>query len=75
MPTNGISRRHKDTDRGTEQIFEIFASIGDPLCQMSTASELLSTVRLIVIVTVEHYLKTPLRGPNTEVIDERLVLM
>jgi len=75
LPAYGISRWHKDADSSTEQVFKIGASIGYSLCQMSTAGELQSTIRLIVIVTVEHYLKAPCGDTHTEVVDERLVLM
>src|SRR5438128_2102637 len=70
LPAYGISRRHKDADSGTEQIFKICASLGYPLCQMSTTGELQSTVRLIVMIPVQHYFKTPRRDPCAEIVDE-----
>jgi hypothetical protein len=75
LPAYGISRWHKDADSGAEQVFEIFASIGYPLCQMSATGEFESTVRLIVMITVEHYFKAPRGDTRTEVVDERLVLV
>jgi hypothetical protein len=32
LPAYSISRWYKDADSGIEQVFEIFASIGEPLC-------------------------------------------
>jgi hypothetical protein len=42
---------------------------------MSATGELPSTVRLIVMITVEHYFKAPCGDTRTEVVDERLVLV
>src|SRR6266851_2182029 len=75
LPAYGISRRHKDADSGAEHVFEIGASIGYPLCQMRTTGELQSTIRLIVMITVEHDLKAPRGDTCAEIVDERLVLV
>jgi len=75
LPAYSISRRHKDTDRSAEQVFEIVASFGYPLCQMRATGELQSSVRLIVMIPVEHDFKAPRSDPCTEIIDERLVLV
>jgi hypothetical protein len=75
LPADSVPRRHKDADSGTEQAFEILASIGYPLCQMSTTGELQSTIWLIVMITVEHYFKAPRGDTRTEVVDERLILV
>jgi len=75
LPAYGISRRHKDADSGAKQVFEICASIGYPLCQMSTTGELQSTVWLIVMITMEHYFKAPCGDTRTEIVDKRPVLV
>jgi hypothetical protein len=75
LPAYGISRRHKDANRGAEQVFEICASIGYALCQMSATGKLQATVRLIVMITVKHDFKAPRGDPRAEVVDERLVLV
>jgi hypothetical protein len=75
LPAYGVSRRHKDADSGAEQVFEICASIGYPLGQMSTTGKLQSTVRLVVIITVEHYFKAPCGDTRTEIVDECSVFM
>jgi hypothetical protein len=75
LPADAVTRRHKDAYGGAEQVFEVFASIGYPLCQMSATGELQSTIRLIVMITVEHYFKAPRGDTRTQVVDERLVLV
>jgi hypothetical protein len=42
---------------------------------MDATGELQATVRLIVMITVEHDFKAPRRDPCAEVVDERLVLV
>ena len=75
LPAYSISRRHKDANGSAEQVLEIFASIGYALFQMDATGELQSTVRLIVMITVEHDFKAPRGDTRTEVVDERLVLV
>jgi len=75
LPADTVPRWHNDAYGGAEQIFEVLASIGYPLCQISATGELQSTIRLIVMITVEHYFKAPRGDTRTEVVDERLVLV
>jgi hypothetical protein len=42
---------------------------------MSPTGELQSTVRLIMIITVEHYFKAPCSNPRAEVVDKHSVFM
>jgi hypothetical protein len=42
---------------------------------MSATGELQATVRLIVMITMEHDFKAPCGDTRTEVVDERLVLV
>jgi hypothetical protein len=42
---------------------------------MRATSELEATIRLIVMITVEHDFKAPCGDTSTEVVNERLVLV
>jgi hypothetical protein len=75
FPADGIVRRHKDTDGGLEEIFQIFAAISHPPRQIMARLEFRPTIWLIVIVAVEHCFEASCHDPLTEVFHKRPVFV
>jgi hypothetical protein len=75
LPADAVIRRHKDAYSGAEQLFEVLASIDHPLREIMATGKLQSVGSLVVMITVQHDLKAPLRNTHTEVVDERLILV
>jgi hypothetical protein len=75
LPSDRIVGRYEDADSSPKEVFEVRAPIGHSASQITSPRELRLTVRLIVIITMEHYLKAPFGDTSSQVFDERPVLV
>jgi hypothetical protein len=75
FPADGIMRRHKHTDGGVKEIFEIFAPVSHPPHQVMSACEFRPPIWLIVIIAVKHCFEASSLDSLTEVLHKRPVLV
>ena len=75
LAPNGIVRRDKHANGGTDEIFQVFATIGNPLVQFIATLEFATTIGLVVIIAVEHHFVAAFGGPPPKVFHQRAILV
>jgi hypothetical protein len=70
-----VARRHEHANAVAEEIFEVLASVHDAPRQVISTLELIMTIGLVVIVTMEHDLIALIGDAASQVLNQGPILM